>query len=133
MTDVDIFKVVSETPESEPYVSEYAEFMEGFKAREVAGEEVGELIAKFGYYFAGYNIRMINALKTYSEIRAAYMSGLDETTGKPMSAAKAETMSDATPEAAKYYLARAHVQNIEQCINALKALQKGVLNEYARS
>lgn len=133
MTDetVDIFKNPSK--ESEPYAQEYDSFMQTFKKTQVSGEEVGELVMRLGHYFTTYNIKSIQALKEYSSVKAVYMNGVDPATGKPMTASKAEVLADATPEAYKYQMARAHLQNIEQCLNALKALQRGVLFEYANS
>jgi len=46
---------------------------------------------------------------------------------------KAEILAEATSEAALYELNKIHVQNIEQYLNALKSLQKGVLAEFSYS
>ena len=131
MSNEDIFKTAS--AETEAYAQEYDEFMQTFKKTEVSGEEVGELIMRLGHYYTVYNIRTVQALREFSGVKAVYMNGTDEATGKPMTASKAEVLADATPEAHKYEMARAHLQNIEQCLNALKALQKGVINEYAHT
>lgn len=114
-------------------MQEYDSFMQTFKKTEVSGEEVGELIMRLGFYFARYNIKAVQTLKAFSAIKAVYMGGIDEATSKPMTASKAEVMADATPEAAQYEMARAHSENIEQMLNALKSLQKGVIQEYAHS
>lgn len=115
------------------YLTEYEEFMNRFKLTEVSGEEVGVLVMRMAHYFAKYNVRYANALRAF-RIRAQEISNTtDATTGKAITAAKAEVAADSTEEAAAYELARVHVQNIEQAINALKALQRGVLQEYANS
>lgn len=115
------------------YVAEYEKFMNAFKLSEVSGEEVGAIVMRMGGYYATYNIKLAAALKKISQVRAEIQNGPDPSTGKAMSTSKAEILSDATPEGLAYTEAKIHVQNIEQYINALKSLQKGVLQEYAHS
>jgi len=115
------------------YTIEYNKFEQNFRLTEVTGEEVGKLIMHMASYFARYNVRLGNALRAFSIIKAGFQNQVDETTGKSMSSAKAETLASATQEAQAYEMARIHIQNIEQYINALKSLQKGVLQEYAHS
>jgi hypothetical protein len=50
-----------------------------------------------------------------------------------MSTSKAEILASSTPEGDNYTLFKTHVENCEQLINALKALQKGVLLEYSNA
>mgnify|MGYP001559979096 CR=1 FL=1 len=127
----DIFK--TESKEVEPYAQEYDLFQQTFKKTEVSGEEVGELVMRMAHYYMTYNVRMVQALKRFSEVKAAYLNGTDPATLKPMTSSKAEALADATQEAFAYEQARVHLQNIEQGINALKSLQRGVLFEYANS
>lgn len=115
------------------YMLDYDAFTNNFRKTEVSGEEVGELIMRMAGYFARYNVRMGDALRSFSRVKSDFQSQIDPATGKSMSSAKADTLADATPEAALYEMARIHVQNIEQHINALKALQKGVLQEYSHA
>lgn len=115
------------------YMLDYDAFTSNFRKTEVSGEEVGEMIMRLAGYFARYNVRMGDALRAFSSVKSNFQNQVDTTTGKAMSSAKADTLADATPEAATYEIARIHVQNIEQYINALKALQKGVLNEYSHA
>jgi proline racemase len=84
-------------------------------------------------YFAKYNVRMGDALRHFSVIKANFQNQVDASTGKPMSSSKAEILSEATDEAAIYQMARIHVNNIQEMINGLKSLQKGVLFEYANA
>lgn len=119
--------------ENYDYMLDYEAFMNNFRKTEVSGEEVGEMVAKMAGYFARYNVRMGDALRAFSRVKSDFQSQVDTATGKPMSSAKADTLADATVEAANYEMARIHTQNLEQYINALKALQRGVLNEYANS
>lgn len=115
------------------YAADYEAFLGNFKKTEVSGEEVGEQVARMANYFIRYNLRMCDALRNFSNKKAEFQAMTDPASGKPMSSTKAEMLADATPEAANYELARVHVLNIEQCINALKALQKGVLVEYSNA
>lgn len=115
------------------YIIDYEAFQSNFRKTEVSGEEIGEMIMKMAGYFARYNVRMGDALRAFSVVKASFQNQVDTTTGKAMSSAKAETLADATEEAAKYEMARIHITNLEQYINALKALQKGTLNEYSHA
>jgi len=116
----------------ETYQKEYKEFVGEFKERPVSGLEVGEVIAMMAHYFSEYNLEMIEALRDFNEVKKEAEGQIDAA-GKAISSTKAGVIADASPEAHKYQKARAHLQNIEQIINALKAMQKGVLNEYAHS
>jgi hypothetical protein len=112
---------------------DYDSFSSNFRKTEVSGEEVGEIIMRFAGYYARYNVRMGDALRAFSRVKSDFQSQVDSATGKTMSTSKAEILADATPEADVYEIARIHVTNIEQYINALKALQKGVMNEYSHA
>lgn len=112
------------------YKKEYAEFIAKFNLGPVSGFEVGELISRMANYYSDYNLMMIEALRVFSNVRREF-EGQSDANGKPISSSKAEVLADATDEANKFRIARAHVQNIEQIINAAKAMQRGVLNEYA--
>jgi hypothetical protein len=113
------------------YLVEYDAFVTTFKNTQVSGEEVGALIARMTNHYTKINLMLAEALRAYSSCVATYQNSTDENTGKPMSSAKAETLAAATPEASAYNKLKAHVQNLEQIINSLKALQKGVMFEYS--
>jgi hypothetical protein len=115
------------------YIIDFESFQNNFRKTEVSGEEVGEIVMKMAGYYARYNVRLGDALRAFSRVKADFQNQTDQATGKTMSSAKAETLADATEEATKYEMARIHVQNIEQYINSLKALQKGVMFEYSQS
>jgi len=115
------------------YMDDYNAFEKNFHLTQVTGEEVGEMVMRLAGYFARYNVRMGNVLREFSRVKSDFQSQVDTSTGKTMSSAKAELLADATPEAATYEMARIHIQNIEQYINALKALQKGILLEYSHA
>jgi hypothetical protein len=129
---VDVFREAEKKAESRSYIDEYTEFMEGFRHKEVSGAEVGEMVARMAGHYMRQNLVMVRSLKVYAKIKADTMGQIDEN-GKAISASKAEIMAAATPEAYAYEEARAHVHNVQECINSLKSLQKGILNEYAYS
>lgn len=112
------------------YLDEYTKFMDDYKSGEVSGEEVGEKIARFAQYFAMHNLEFAVADHERAKVSAANETKVDEN-GKQMSSTKAQAITDATVEAAAYRKAKVNVQNIDIMINALKSLQKGVLNEYS--
>lgn len=114
------------------YLSEYDTFQASYRRTEISPEEVGEIIMHQASYFSSYNIDLVIAEGKFAK-KAQEIEKQTDDNGKPISSTKAKVFSDATSEAVEFNLCKAHVQNIEQIINALKALQKGVLNEYAHS
>ena len=115
------------------YMIDYEAFSNNFKKTEVSGEEVGEFIMKMTGYFIRYNVRYGDSLRAFSAVKAGFQNQSDPATGKAMSSTKAEMLADATEEAANYEMARIHINNLEQIINSMKALQKGVLTEYSHA
>ena len=115
----------------EQYQVEYNEFIETYEAGTTSGEAVGIIIIRLVQYFAEKNMALGKCDKRYSAVLAKSVDSVDELTGKPMSAAKAEIIAKATEESYSYIAEKIHLQNIEQMINALKALQKGIMNEYS--
>lgn len=118
---------------NQDYILDYETFMKEFQLKEISGEEVGLMVSRMANHFIRHNLILVRSLKIYSKIRSEIQGQTDATTGKAMSTSKAEIMAAATPEANAYEEARAHVNNIQECINALKALQRGVLQEYSNS
>jgi uncharacterized protein YbcV (DUF1398 family) len=104
--------------------------MEDFKLKEVSGEEVGLMVAKMAQFFSRYNLMLVRATKNYNSV-AKDIYNMIEDNGKPITSSKAEIVAAATQEADEVRELKAHVGNTEQMINALKSLQKGILNEYA--
>jgi len=114
------------------YEKIYSELMDEYKTGMVAAETIGEAIVKLAHCFAEANFIMVNAEKKRNHI-AREMEGQTDASGKSLSSTKAAVMTAASEESYLYDMARANVQNIEQYINSLKSLQKGVLGEYANS
>ena len=112
------------------YKTEYDAFVHEFGKRELDGAEAGQVIARMASYYGTYNLRLANALRAYS-VALRDISNTTDANGKPLSSARAEQLAQATEEYHTYQIQRTHVQNIEQYINAIKALQRGLINEYA--
>jgi len=111
----------------EPYEQLYSEFMRNYATNAATGEQVGELIAKLAGYYPNYNMAMCKAERAFSLVFRDEILSTDESTGKPISATKAETIADASDEATAFKRARVHVQNLEMLIQSAKSLQKGLL------
>jgi hypothetical protein len=125
----DIFN--TESTSKIDYIKEYEEFQNEFKIAQTHPEQVGILIMKMAGHYAHYNMRYVDKLKSLNAARAKMIVGTDEQTGKPISATKADTLSDATNEASEYQIAKMHLANIECYLNALKALQKSLSVEFS--
>lgn len=123
----------SQQPQMPDYMEEYNTFVSNYKLTEVSAEEIGHLIIKMTSYYGKYNMKLKGALRDYSIVMRDFQTQVDPSTGKGISSAKAEVMAAATEVAANYEGARIDIGNIEQYINGMKALQKGVLSEYAHS
>lgn len=115
------------------YLIEYEKFQNDFHIAQISGEEIGVAIMHMATYFARYNLKLGEAIRKFSAVKANFQNQVDPTTGKSMSSSKAELLADDTPEAYEYEMARIHINNIQEFINALKALQRGILNEYANT
>lgn len=114
-----------------PYIKEYTDFIKNFTVGQVTGEEVGEIVVRMGQYYAEHNLKLVIAERALALVAKANAETVDETTGKPISVAKADILTSATDEAYDRNQAKAHLLNCEQFINALKCLQKGLLNEFS--
>jgi len=119
--------------EKQQYQIEYEEFLDNYAGGTTTGEKVGEVIARMAQYFTEANLNYANALIEYNNQARAIEEQTDENTGKPISSTKAKVIASATTEASTMIRAKAHLENIEQKINALKSLQKGILQEYSHS
>lgn len=118
---------------SNDYKSEYATFMQLIDSgTPVEAETVGRLIVKFAGYFS-------EAVAVSARLEHGFNKTLaqtEETTdpsGKPISSTKAEHIARATDSYRDYLLAKSDVLAIEQCINALKSLQKSLQNDFSYS
>jgi len=113
------------------YKIEYDKFIDTYKKGIVDGEEVGAQIVRLAQYYAETNVQLTLAENSLSIIYREIAGEVDENTDKPIAVGKATIKVDATPEAAIVRECKADLKNIEQFINSLKSLQKGILNEYS--
>lgn len=133
MTDINPDAIFESKYKGESYIEDYETFMKTLENQggNMAAGEVGEMVARMANHFIRYNLTLSRASKLFHAKAQQIYSQNDG--GKPISAAKADIVASATPEASAYQEAKVHVQNIEQCINALKSLQRGIQNEYSHS
>lgn len=107
--------------------------MQNYSASSSTGEQVGELIAKLAGYYPNYNMAMSKAERAFSLRYRDEIVATDESTGKAISATKAETIANASDEATVFKRARVHVQNLEMLIQSAKSLQRGLMQEMMHS
>lgn len=111
------------------YQKEYSEFIAGYKKTQLDGEDIGFFIVKMAHYYAQHNTMLIDmTTRKDNALREIVRSEEGE---KPISVAKAEIYVKVTPEYVEAKKMEAHIKNIEQYINSLKSLQKGLLQEYS--
>jgi len=116
---------------NDEYKKEYDKFVTSYETGVTSGEETGFMVVRLAQYFCDANMDLAKRDKMYLRKYAEIVNSIDEISAKPMSVAKADAMSRATEEYAMFLSSKIRLQNIEQCINSLKSLQKGILNEYS--
>lgn len=116
---------------STEYKQIYDDFLTTYKKGTTSGEDVGEAIARLAQCFAQQNLAVAYDEIQFNTKAAEIEQGDDPATGKKITSSKAKILSQATDEHTSAMTSKAHLQNIEQYINALKYLQKGMLNEYS--
>jgi hypothetical protein len=127
--ELDIFNVESDALYD--YQKEYETFMNAYEISQQHPEEVGALIMRMAGYYARYNITFSQKLKAFGHMKADLMRTPDKETGKAMTGTKCDMLGEDTTQASELSLAKRHIENIEQYINALKSLQRSLMTEYA--
>lgn len=112
------------------YLAEYNEFMDSLKKGVTTGEDAGICVAKFAQHFAAANNELAVALYIFNK-KAAEVEGTIDDNGKAISSTKAKTIYEASQEYKDYLDKKTALQNIEQIINAVKSMQKGLLQEFS--
>lgn len=113
------------------FQEEYAALMNNINnGLPITAKDVGELIVKGAHYFGEAVTALVAAEFAFNRKIVEFEKQKDEN-DKPLSSAKAENYAKATDEYLGYADAKARVAAIEQQINALKSLQKGLSNEFA--
>lgn len=110
------------------YQTKYDEFIKTYKTGVVTAENVGLVIAQMTQYYCESNLLYAKRLNNFCEVARANEASKDES-GKILSSAKAKVMSEATEEAYALNFAKVHIENLEQILNSLKALQRGIMIE----
>jgi len=118
-------------PDVKPnYRREFDEFMATYNSGGMDAEKVGVLITRMAQYFCDANQTASFAQRVFNGKYAVIVDS-EDANGKAMSAAKAKILIDASDEGKELTRSKMELENIEQLINALKYLQKGMLQEYA--
>ena len=112
------------------YKTEYDKFMEQYQTGTTDGEAVGQMIARLAQYFAMSNTEYGIAQKAFNKVARTIEEGSDEVSGKSLSSSKAKIIAAATPEHDALIEKKIDVENLEQTINSLKSLQRGLLSEW---
>lgn len=113
-----------------PYQKEYEEFVAQYQSgNPMAAEEIGKIIARMAQYYGQANTLYGLAKIQYNQIASTIVQTEDG--GKGISVSKAEILIKATKQSDELTKREVDIKNIEMQINALKSLQKGVLNEYS--
>jgi hypothetical protein len=113
------------------YELEYLKFLDSYTKGQLDGEDLGMLIVKLAHHFSEYNNQVCQCEQYLTIVARDIEVRVDDDTGKVISSAKAKVLVAATKEASDLLKAKTHLENIEQYINALKSLQKGIMNEYS--
>lgn len=119
-------------PEVKPhYRQEFDDFMSTYNSGSVDAEKVGVMITRMAQYFCDANQAVSLAQRIYNTHYATIIDS-EDVNGKPMTAAKAKILIDASDEGKELIKTKAEIENIEQLINALKYMQRGMQQEYAQ-
>jgi hypothetical protein len=119
--------------ENKTYLEVYEDFMEEYDKSQANGERAGQIIAILAQYYCTCNQEYAHARSAFDRVAAVIAGTTDESSGKPISSSKADVLAAATPENVRLTQAKVDVQNVEQCINAIKCLQRGIMNEFSHT
>lgn len=113
------------------YQAQYKEFIDHIAGgNPIDAKSIGELIVGLAHFFSDAIALQAKTEFAYQKCLATFEKSSDDA-GKPLSSAKAESYARASAEYGAYLEARGHVMAIDAMINALKAYQKGALNEFS--
>ena len=120
-----------ENQEKKSYQIEYDEFLAKYSTEQIDGEAVGKVIVRLAQEFINYNLKLTTVEMRFNKIAAETVNSINEKNGKLISVSKAEILVRATEEYKNLKETKVDLENIEQCINSLKYLQKALLLEYS--
>lgn len=113
------------------YQDDYKNFIDRINGNEpIDAKTIGELIVRLAHYFSDALGEQAKTEHAYQKVLAGFEKNTDDA-GKALSSAKAESFARATDEYKNFLESKAHVTGIDAMINALKAFQKGTLNEFS--
>jgi len=115
------------------YEKIYTDFLTSYRTGMMSAEAIGEAITKLAHCYGSVNFEMVEMDRKMNIVAMTNEQKTDDNTGKQISSTKASVFTEASQETYEYKKVRAKLQNIETYINALKSLQKGILNEYSNS
>jgi len=112
------------------YQIEYDNFIAGYKKGVTDAEDAGQLISRLAQYFSNTNTTLGEKWRKMVIKSAEIINQTDSNTGKPIAVNRAELLISATTEAMELNDSKVDISNIEQMINAIKSLQRGMTNDY---
>lgn len=115
------------------YQEIYKEFQTKCENNSASAVDAGQAYVKLTSLYANYNLDLAYAKKALSRVIADTQSKMDDATGKPVTSAKAEILSRATPESDSVVLSEAHVNNLSMMIQTLKKYQEGLAQEFSHN
>jgi len=111
------------------YKIEYDEFIASYNNTQLDGMQIGLAVVKMVQHFIRINTEVAAAEIALNKVAAEMAQEIDEKTAKPISMAKSEVLTKNTPEYETYRIAKTDRENVEQSVNALKSLQRGITQE----
>ena len=124
-----------ETPVVTPcrvYKEEYKKFLDTYQSGTTSAEQVGLMIARLSQYFSDANDTFGVSKRGYNSVLNNIELEVDDK-GKAISTAKATSRAAASTEGGILIDAEIDIKNLDNNINALKSLQKGILLEWQHS
>lgn len=112
------------------YQQEYDAFLKDYHSREIDAEEMGAFLARLAQIFAHFNMRLVAAQREVNLV-ARDIENRTDGTGKAITSAKAKVLVEASDEYDRYNTFKAHLENLEQYMSAVRALQRGAMAEYS--
>lgn len=111
----------------------YDEFLAKCSTEQVDGEAVGKVIVSLTQEFINHNLRLVNLEMEFNKVAVETVNSINSENGKLISVSKAEILVRDTEEYRNLKEIKIDLENIEQCINSLKYLQRAITQEYMQA
>jgi len=105
------------------------EFVGSFGSKPNKAEEASLTMLSLSSDYAKENDLLAALSVQYCKKLLELADGVDETTGKPISAAKAEIAAQGSSEYEAYILQKAKVQGVLRCVDSLDLLTRGIISD----